>query len=206
MAQLDRISRGRCAVYTRQSAETGSDFTSCDVQREICVAFGEAKSFEVLDERFDDHARPGSNLDRPAFQRLLTLVRGGELRAVVVHRLDRLSRRVADCASLMAEFKDLGVRLLVAAAPELADSASDTLLLNLMSCFAEFEREMIVSRIAEKRASLIARKRRIAGRTPFGYSADQAKQLVPVPEEATIVRELFEFVSAGMLQKSREVR
>ncbi len=117
----------------------------------------------------------------------------------MVHRLDRLSRRVADCASLMAEFKDLGVRLLVAAAPELADSASHTLLLNLMSCFAEFEREMIVSRIAEKRASLIARKRRIAGRTPFGYSADCAKQLVPVPEEATIVRELFEFVSAGML-------
>ena len=163
------------------------------------MAFGEAKSFEVLDERFDDHGRSGADLDRPALQRLLTLVRGRKVRAVVVHRLDRLSRRVADCASLMAEFKDLGVRLLVAAAPELADSASHTLLLNLMSCFAEFEREMIVSRIAEKRASLIARKRRIAGRTPFGYSADCAKQLVPVPEEATIVRELFEFVSAGML-------
>jgi len=104
----------------------------------------------------------------------------------------------------MAEFKDLGVRLLVAAAPELADSASDTLLLNLMSCFAEFEREMIVCRIAEKRASSIARKRRIAGRIPFGYSADQAKQLVPVPEETTIVRELFEFVSAGMLPSEIE--
>ena len=156
MAQVDRISRGLCAVYTRQSAETASDFTSCDVQREICVAFGEAKSFEVLDERFDDHGRSGSNLDRPALQRLLTLVRGGKVRAVVVHRLDRLSRRVADCASLMAEFKDLGVRLLVAAVPELADSASDTLLLNLMSCFADYAERAIMQSEGPERAARLA--------------------------------------------------
>jgi DNA invertase Pin-like site-specific DNA recombinase len=193
-----------CAVYTRQSAESGSDFTSCDVQREICVAFGKAKSFEVLEEHFDDHGRSGANLDRPAPQRVLMLVRGRTVRAVVVHRLDRLSRRVADCATLMNEFKDLGVQLLVAAVPELAETASDTLVLNLMSCFAEFEREMIVSRIVEKRASLIARKRRIAGRIPFGYSADQTKQLVPVLDEATIVRQLFEFVGAGSLPSEIE--
>ena len=104
----------------------------------------------------------------------------------------------------MNEFKDLGVQLLVAAVPELAETASGTLLLNLMSCFAEFEREMIVSRIVEKRASLITRKRRIAGRIPFGYSADQTKQLVPVLDEATIVRQLFEFVGAGSLPSEIE--
>ena len=173
--------------------------TSYDVQQEICAALAKSNGLVVLDERFDDHGWSGANLRRPALQRLLALVRTGAVRAVVVHRLDRLSRRVTDCAALMNEFKDLGVRLLVAAVPELAETASDTLLLNLMSCFAEFEREMIASRIEDRRVGLIAHNQRIAGRTPFGYSAHpRTKQLVPVPNEAAIVREIFGLVADGM--------
>ena len=190
----------RCAVYTRQSARKEGDLTSCDVQREVCIQFARARGLHVLEERFDDQGVSGATLERPALKRLLHSVRAGGVGAVVMQRLDRLSRRVLDCVSLLEELKARGLGLFVAAMPELADGAFDTLVLNLLSSFAEFEREMIASRIADRRAGLIARGRRIAGVTPFGYSADRtSKQLVPVPEEAAVVRELFALVEKGAL-------
>jgi site-specific DNA recombinase len=97
------------------------------------------------------------------------------------------------------------VELRGAAMPELAGGAFDTLLLNLLSCFAEFERELIASRISDRRAGLISRGRKIAGRTPYGYSADRGtKQLIPRPEEAGIVRELFELILSGVLPSQVE--
>lgn len=142
--------------------KTESDLTSCEVQRDLCVQFikqqrRRAARLKLLDERFDDHGVSGGSLDRPALQRLLALVRNKRVDVVVVHRLDRLSRRVLDCTALLEEFKLLGVQFFVASMPELSGRACNTLLLNLLSTFAEFEREMISSRIAERRAGLIAR-------------------------------------------------
>jgi len=138
-------------------------------------------------------------------QRLLASVRNGRVDVVVVHRLDRLSRRVADCTALLEEFGELGVELRIATMPELVGGAFDTLLLNLLSSFAEFERELIASRITDRRAGLISRGRRIAGRTPYGYTADrETKQLIAKPEEAAIVRELFDLISAGILPSKVE--
>ena len=148
--------------------KTESDLTSCEVQREICLQFPNSRQraglrLKVLDECFDDQGRSGADLDRPALQRLLGLIRAGIVEAMVVHRLDRLSRRVLDCASLLEEFKEHDVRLFVAAMPELAAGACDTLMLNVLSAFAEFERDMTASRISDRRAGLAARGRRIAG-------------------------------------------
>jgi site-specific DNA recombinase len=191
-----------CAVYTRQSVKTEGDLTSCEVQRQMCVDFVRSAgrpAYRLLDEHFDDDGESGVSLNRPAMQRLLASVRSGRVDVVVVHRLDRLSRRVADCAALLEEFRESGVELRIAGMPELAGGAFDTLLLNLLSCFAEFERDLIASRISDRRAGLISRGRRIAGRTPNGYSSDRGtKQLIPQPDEAAIVRELFELVSCGV--------
>lgn len=169
------------------------------MQYEACAAFAKSRGYQILDERFDDEGHSGASLDRPALQRLLTLIRSRRIAAVVVHRLDRLSRRVLDCATLTKDFQESGVRLLVTAMPELSRGAAGSLVLNLLSSFAEFEREMILSRIEDTRARLIAHRRRIAGRTPFGYVPDpRTKQLVPDGEEAEIVRELFRHVADGI--------
>jgi site-specific DNA recombinase len=189
-----------CALYTRQSTKTEGDLTSCEVQREICARFAQARGLLALDERFDDDGKSGASLNRPALQRLLNGVRAGWVQAVVVHRLDRLSRRVLDASSLLEEFKERGVRLFVASMPELAGGAFETLVLNMLSSFAEFERDMTASRIADRRSGLVARGRRIAGVVPFGYSSDpRTKQLIPIESEATVVRELFELVAKGVL-------
>ena len=92
-----------------------------------------------------------------------------------------------------------GVEVLIAEVRESAKDASGRLLTNLLSCFAEFERDMTTSRIADTRAGLVARGRRIAGRIPFGYSTDpKTKQLVPALREAGIVKTIFELVADGV--------
>lgn len=191
-----------CAIYTRQSVRGEGDLTSCDVQREMCLRFAQSRGLRLSGEHFDDEGISGATLERPALRRLMSLVRSGVIGAVVVHRLDRLSRRVRDCSELLEELKVRGVRLFIAAMPELAGGAADTLMLNILSAFAEFERDMIASRIRDSRAGLVARGRRIAGVTPFGYASDKrTKQLAPVASEAEVVSEFFRSVAEGVLPR-----
>jgi site-specific DNA recombinase len=191
-----------CAVYTRQSVRGEGDLTSCEVQREMCFRFAQARGLHVSGERFDEEGISGATLERPALQRLLSAARVGAVGAVVVHRLDRLSRRVRDCSALLEELKANNVRLYIAAMPALANGAADNLMLNIVSAFAEFERDMIASRIRDSRPGLVARGRRIAGVTPFGYRSDKAtRQLVPVASEAEVVREFFRLIADGALPR-----
>ena len=191
-----------CAVYTRQSVRSEGELTSCEVQREMCLRLAKSRGLRVSGERFDDEGISGAKLERPALQRLLSAVRAGSVGAVVVHRLDRLSRHVRDCSALLEEFKAHNVRLYIAAMPELSDGAADTLMLNILSAFAEFERDMIASRIGDTRAGLVARGRRIAGVTPFGYTSEKStKQLAPVEPEAEVVREIFRLLAEGRLPR-----
>ena len=90
--------------------KTEGDLTSCKVQRQMCVDFVRSAgrpAYRLLDERFDDEGESGVSLNRPAMQRLLALARSGRVDVVVVQRLDRLSRRVADCTALLEEFSRL---------------------------------------------------------------------------------------------------
>jgi DNA invertase Pin-like site-specific DNA recombinase len=166
----------------------------------LCKSFVQAHrrlGYELIEEHFDDEGYSGATLERPALQRLLSLVRSDAVDRVVVHRLDRLSRNLRHYVSLGQELRHHEVALTVVAAPELGAAALDNLLLNMMASFAEFEQDMTAARIAEARAYLKAKGRRIAGGVPFGYATDaRTKQLVLVPEEAEIVTRMFELASA----------
>jgi DNA invertase Pin-like site-specific DNA recombinase len=86
--------------------------------------------------------------------------------------------------------------------PELWNGAADTLMLNILSVFADFEHDMIASRIRDTRAGFVALGRRIAGVTPFGYMSDKSrKQLTPVEAEAGVVREFFRLIAEGALPR-----
>ena len=144
----------------------------------------------ILLEHFDDDGYSGATSDRPALQRLLGLVRNRRLDRVVVYHLERLSRSLLGCASLLKEFRNHGVGLVVVTAPELGDTAQDSFMLNILASFAEFEREMIASRIAEGRVRLKARGRRIGG-------------AVRQADEAAIVKWMFHEAASG--RKAAEV-
>jgi DNA invertase Pin-like site-specific DNA recombinase len=104
------------------------------------------------------------SLNRPALNRLLALIRRGEVDQILVHRLDRMSRSVRDCATLLDEFRRLEVGLVIVTAPELGLSAQDTFMLNIMASFAEFERDHCCSNRGfagsiERAASSVRRRR-----------------------------------------------
>jgi DNA invertase Pin-like site-specific DNA recombinase len=172
----------RCAIYTRQSVEPHDDLSSCQVQFEACLGWItslRSLGFEVIPEHFDDEGYSGTTLDRPALKRLLAVVRSGGIEQLVVYRLDRLSRNLRHFTTLFEELGEHNVALEIVTAPGLGNAAIDKLMLNVLGSFAEFERDLAASRIAEARAHLKAHGRRIAGATPFGYSADRhTKQLV----------------------------
>jgi len=190
-----------CAIYTRQSIDTRSDFTSCQAQFEVCQNYIKSQKWlgwRWIEERFDDEGYSGATLDRPALRRLLEKVRRGEIDRVLVYSLDRLSRNVIDGLQLLQEFRQRGVALVVATYPELGSAAQDNLIINILSVFAEFERELIRNRIAEVRAALKRQGKRVGGAIPYGYDADPfTKQLVVNGEEARRVREMFTMAAEG---------
>jgi site-specific DNA recombinase len=191
----------RCVIYTRQSIAAGDGLSSCQVQFEVCKSYVRSQQsvgWVLLPERFDDDGYSGATTDRPALQGLLALVRARCIDRVVIHRLDRLARSVFACSNLLREFREFGVGLVVATAPELGGSAQDSFMLNILASFAEFERELIAGRIAESRARLKARGLRVAGALPFGYDADpRSKQLKPNASETAVVKWMFEQAAAG---------
>jgi DNA invertase Pin-like site-specific DNA recombinase len=198
-----RSGLSRCAIYTRQSSNTDTDLTSCQVQFDACRSFLEAHAnsgWHWIGERFDDEGYSGATLDRPALRHLLAQIRNGELDRVLVYHLDRLSRNVVDSVVLLKELRERRIDLVIVTSPEIGSAAHDSLVLNLLSVFAEFERDMIGRRIAEARAALKRHGKRVGGVVPFGYDADPVtKQLMVNPEEARQVHAMFEMAVDGML-------
>jgi len=192
----------RCAIYTRQSVDPHDDLSSCQVQFDLCQAHVQSLrslGYVVVEERFDDEGYSGATLDRPALHRLLGVIRSGGIERLVIYRLDRLSRNLRHFTTLFEELKDHDVELDVVTAPDTGAVALDTLMLNILASFSEFERDLTASRIAESRANLKAHGRRIAGATPFGYFADpRTKQLVVCEEEAEAIVQMFTLADRGL--------
>ena len=153
----------------------------------------------MVQERFDDEGYSGTILDRPALHRLLSVIRSGGIERLVIYRLDRLSRNLLHFTTLFEELKNNDVELDVVTAPDTGAVALDTLMLNTLASFSEFERDLTASRIAESRANLKAHGRRIAGTAPFGYFADpRTKQLVVCEEEAEAIIQMFTLADRGL--------
>lgn len=195
--------RVRYAIYTRQSAVSSSSFSSCSAQFEICLDFAKSISspqWEWVGEHYDDVGITGENTERSALQRLLTEIRNGKIHKVIIYRLDRLTRSVRDSVEILNTLRQHNVELLIVTSPDLGRTATDTFILNMMASFAEFERDMIRSRLADTRAALKRKGHRLAGVVPFGYDIDpRTKQLVINYSEARKVEAIFQLAADGML-------
>ena len=98
-----------CAIYTRKSTEHGleQEFNSLDAQREACEAYIKSQAsqgWKALPQHYDDPAYSGGNLDRPALKKLLREIEAGRIDVVVVYKIDRLTRSLADFAKLVETF------------------------------------------------------------------------------------------------------
>jgi DNA invertase Pin-like site-specific DNA recombinase len=185
----------RCAIYTRKSTEHNLDlaFNSLDAQREACEAYIKSQAHEgwrLIPDHYDDGGLSGASLDRPALQSLLADVTTGRINIVVVYKVDRLTRSLADFAKLVEVFDQHGVSFVSVTQSFNTTSSMGRLTLNVLLSFAQFEREVIGERVRDKIAASKRKGIWVGGPVPLGYRCLD-KKLVAVPEEAETVRTIF---------------
>jgi DNA invertase Pin-like site-specific DNA recombinase len=189
------IKLARCAIYTRKSTEYNLElaFNSLDAQREACEAYIKSQAHEgwrAIPGRYDDGAFSGASLDRPALQQLLADVRAGTIDIVLVYKVDRLTRSLADFAKLIELFDAHDVSFVSVTQSFNTSSSMGRLTLNVLLSFAQFERELIGERVRDKIAASKRKGIWVGGPVPLGYAAVDKKILV-VPAEAEAVRTIF---------------
>src|SRR5215213_6243263 len=173
----------RCAIYTRVSTDHGleQEFNSLDAQREAAEAYVKSQAHEgwrLVRERFDDGGFSGGSLERPALQRLLASIRSGLIDVVVVYKVDRLTRSLADFAKLVELFDAEGVAFVSVTQSFNTTSSMGRLTLNMLLSFAQFEREVTGERIRDKIAASKRRGIRVGGPVPLGYIVRNKKLVV----------------------------
>ena len=185
----------RCAVYTRKSSEEGLDqeFNSLDAQREACLAFIASQRHEgwtALPNMYADGGFSGGTMERPALQRLLEEVRAGRVDVIVVYKVDRLTRALADFAKIV-EILDARRASFVSVTQAFNTTTSmGRLTLNVLLSFAQFEREVTGERIRDKIAASKRKGMWMGGQPPLGYDV-RDRRLVVNEGEAATVRRIF---------------
>jgi len=204
----------RCAVYTRKSSEEGLEqaFNSLDAQREAGLDYIKSQKHQgwvAASGHYDDGGYSGGSTDRPALQRLLADIQSRRIDVVVVYKVDRLSRSLADFARLMQTFDEHQVSFVSVTQQFNTTSSMGRLTLNMLLSFAQFEREVTGERIRDKIAATKRRGIWVGGVPPIGYrlprEGDEGhisgdRTLRVVEHEAAIVRSIFKgYVETGSL-------
>jgi DNA invertase Pin-like site-specific DNA recombinase len=197
--------RLRCAVYTRKSSEEGleQDFNSLHAQRDACEAFIHSQvglGWKLIPDRYDDGGISGGTLVRPALQRLLQDVKSGRIDVVVVYKIDRLTRSLADFAKIVEVFDERSVSFVSVTQSFNTTSSMGRLTLNVLLSFAQFEREVTGERIRDKIAASKKKGIWMGGVVPLGYDVS-ARKLIINDAEAMTVRQLFAlFLELGSIR------
>ncbi len=186
----------RCAIYTRKSTEHGLEleFNSLDAQRDACEAYIKSQAsqgWKALSQHYDDPAYSGGNLDRPALQQLLKDVDAGRIDVIVVYKIDRLTRSLADFAKLVEAFDAKSISFVAVTQQFNTTTSMGRLTLNVLLSFAQFERELSSERVRDKVAASRRKGKWTGGTVPLGYDTKD-KKLVINKTEAETVRYIFQ--------------
>ena len=201
--------RIRCAIYTRKSSEEGleQDFNSLDAQREACgayIASQKHEGWELLPERYDDGGISGGHLERPSLQRLMQAVDEKRVDQIVVYKIDRLTRSLADFAKLVERLDQAEASFVSVTQSFNTATSMGRLTLNMLLSFAQFEREVTAERIRDKIAASKRKGMWMGGNVPLGYEAD-GRTLKINEVEAQTVRKLYElYLEHGLIRDVKD--
>ncbi len=189
------IPKKRCAIYTRKSTEEGLDqeYNSLEAQRDAAMAFIVSHKHEgwiAYDDRYDDGGFSGGNMERPALKRLMADIEAKRVDVIVVYKIDRLSRSLADFAKMVEVFDEHGVTFVSVTQQFNTTTSMGRLTLNILLSFAQFEREVTGERIRDKIAASKAKGMWMGGVPPLGYDVVERKLVINEPE-AELVRYIF---------------
>jgi len=194
----------RCAIYTRVSTDSGleQEFNSLDAQREASEAYIKSQSHEgwrLILKDYDDGGYSGGSMERPALQQLLDDIKAKAVDVIVVYKVDRLTRSLADFAKLVELFDAHDVSFVSVTQSFNTTTSMGRLTLNVLLSFAQFEREVTSERIRDKIAASKKKGLWMGGVIPLGYRVENRKLLI-VEKEAQTVRMLFErYLALGSL-------
>ena len=165
----------RCAIYTRVSTDQGLDqnFNSLDAQYEASSAYITSQAhagWALIRSRYDDGGYSGGSTDRPNLQRLLQDVRDRKIDIIVVYKVDRLTRSLADFAKLVELFDAHDVSFVSVTQQFNTTTSMGRLTLNVLLSFAQFEREVTSERIRDKIAASKRKGIWVGGPLPLGYA------------------------------------
>jgi site-specific DNA recombinase len=185
----------RCAIYTRVSTEHGLDqeFNSLDAQYDAASAYIKSQAhagWTLIRSRYDDGGYSGGSTDRPDLQKLLDDIRARKIDVIVVYKVDRLTRSLADFAKLVELFDAHGISFVSVTQQFNTTTSMGRLTLNVLLSFAQFEREVTSERIRDKIGASKRKGLWVGGTLPFGYELKDGKIAI-VEEEAELVRLIF---------------
>src|SRR6202050_1695267 len=185
----------RCAIYTRVSTDHGLDqeFNSLDAQYDAASAYIKSQAhagWTLIRSRSDDGGDSGGFNNLHDLQRLLNDIRARKLDVIVVYKVDRLTRSLADFAKLVELFDAHGVSFVSVTQQFNTTTSMGRLTLNVLLSFAQFEREVTSERIRDKIAASKRKGLWVGGNLPLGYEMKDGKIAI-VEEEAELVRSIF---------------
>lgn len=201
--------RKRCAVYTRKSTEEGLDqaFNSLDAQAESCGAYILSQAGEgwtLTGEVYSDGGISGGHMERPGLLSMIADIEAGQIDIVVVYKVDRLTRSLADFAKLVDVFDRHGVSFVSITQAFNTTTSMGRLTLNVLLSFAQFEREVTAERIQDKIAASKKRGQWMGGLPPLGFD-NIDKQLVVNEAEADTVRHIMaRYVELSSVRKLKD--
>ena len=208
MPVSERKKAFRCAVYTRKSSEHGleQDFNSLDAQREAAEAYIKSQAHEgwkLIKTHYNDGGLSGGTLQRPALQSLLADIQARKIDIVVVYKVDRLTRSLADFAKLVELFEQHGVSFVSVTQQFNTTSSMGRLTLNVLLSFAQFEREIAGERIRDKFAASRAKGMWMGGSVPLGYEVQNRKLIVNETEAETVRLIFARYLALGCVSRLR---
>jgi site-specific DNA recombinase len=190
------MNKKRCAIYTRKSSEEGleQDFNSLHAQREACEAFiisQKHEGWQMIKTAYDDGGISGGTMERPALRQLLADIENHRVDVIVVYKVDRLTRSLADFARMVELFDKHSVSFVSVTQQFNTTSSMGRLTLNVLLSFAQFEREVTGERIRDKIAASKKKVMWMGGNVPLGYEVKERKLLIK-SDDAKTVKHIFQ--------------
>jgi DNA invertase Pin-like site-specific DNA recombinase len=204
MKPATRKANLRCAIYTRVSSDSRleQEFNSLDNQREASEAYIKSQTHEgwkLIRDRYDDGGFSGGSMERPALQKLLEDVRQSRIDVIVVYKVDRLTRSLADFAKLVELFDEHDVSFVSVTQAFNTTTSMGRLTLNVLLSFAQFEREVTGERIRDKISASKKKGIWMGGVVPLGFRVEN-RALHIVDEHAEVVQSMFRrYLNLGLV-------
>lgn len=205
------------AIYSRKSRFTGKG-ESVENQVEMCRQYIRAHyspEDAAAAQVYEDEGFSGGTLERPQFKRMMQDAKGGKFAAIVVYRLDRISRNIGDFAKLIEQLGAMDMDFVSIKEQFDTGSPMGRAMMYISSVFSQLERETIAERIRDNMHELAKTGRWLGGNTPTGYESEsvqsvtidgkskKACKLKIVPEEMALVKIIFEkFLETGSLTQT----